>query len=334
MKRLLFGDLHWQNPSYNFITDRALSKVFKDQIWPYAEKHQIKIADQFGDFTHDKKQINKQTAKLIHESFTQPAKDLKMEVHLICGNHDAYFRNSNEVNSLQTLFSETDFAIIDTAVRNNGVIAYVPWGLPLPTGARYIFTHAEIKGFEYQRGVVSKTGLDVRDFAVYDKVFAGHFHRKSLKGNVLYLGSLIALNFGEVDTEHGFYVFDDATGEYEFIKTEIEIFKKIIYQNGAIYDDHSFENKVVSITVLENEDKLKYNTFLENVYAQHPVDVKIMSIESELKNVINVESVDGIENILSLSKKYIEELELVKPMDTKTLYDIFERTYKEALTNV
>lgn len=330
-KRILIGDLHFGIPSYNFILDKALMRIFNEKIFPYMKEHNITILDQLGDFTHDKKMVNKITAQQIFENFTSPLK--LMNVTIICGNHDSYFRNNNSINSLRTLFNNTDFTIVDTEVVYKDQIAYVPWGIPFPPGARYIFTHAEVKGFEYQKGVVCKTGTTLEEYGPYDKVFAGHFHRKSQKKNFLYLGSLIGLNFGEVDSEHGFYVFDDVTGELQFIKSEIEVFKKVIYQNGANIDSIDFKDKVVSITVLENEDKLKYQQFLDKIYSQKPVDVKILSMESELRNIVDVEKVDGIENVLALSKKYIEGLELAKPMDTKTLYDIFERTYKEAIAN-
>ena len=55
-----------------------------------------------------------------------------MEVHCIVGNHDTYFKNTNEVNSPKKLFGSRypDFHIYDTPVEltfDNTKIAMVPW---------------------------------------------------------------------------------------------------------------------------------------------------------------------------------------------------------------
>jgi calcineurin-like phosphoesterase family protein len=55
-----------------------------------------------------------------------------MEVHCIVGNHDTYFKNTNEVNSPKELFGSRypDFHIYDTPVEltfDNTKIAMIPW---------------------------------------------------------------------------------------------------------------------------------------------------------------------------------------------------------------
>jgi len=338
MLSLLLGDLHFQNPAYNFATDKALSEIFKKQIWPLVWDRGIERIIQLGDFTHDKKQINKNTAQIIQECFIEPIKEFPdLEVILICGNHDAYFRNTNSINSLKTLFSNTNFKIVDTQALYDGKVIYIPWGLPATStsaSTRFAFMHAEVKGFEYQKGIVAKTGFDLeKDLNYYDKVFAGHFHKKSQQKNFMYLGSLLALNFGEVDSEHGFGIFDDETGKFEFIKTEVEVFKKLVYPNDVQkFEGYDFSNKAISIVVKEKQDEDKYNDFLKKIYEQKPIDVKILSIESELKNVMEIDAVEGIENVLALSKKYIEGMELKEPLQNNILYKTFEKVYEEAIT--
>jgi DNA repair exonuclease SbcCD nuclease subunit len=335
METVVFADLHFQKPSWGYATDYALKKFFHQQFWPLIKKRNIHRIIQLGDFTHDKKTINKQTADLIGECFTLPAQDLDLDVILICGNHDAYFRDKNNINSLRTLFRNTGFTIVDTEVEKFNNSVYIPWGFdPKMYPAKYAFGHFEIKGFEYQKGITCNSGSEQSDFGFFERVLAGHFHRKNAIGNTMYLGSVIALDFGEVDSEHGFAIFDDETGNFEFIKTEIEVFKKIIYKPGNTdYLKEDFKDKVISITVLDSENKEEYNKFLEFIYSQKPIDVRIVSLEGELKNIMNIENVEGIENILSLSKKYIDGMELSKPMDNRTLYEIYERIYKEAIVN-
>jgi predicted phosphodiesterase len=331
METLLLGDLHFQNPSYNFITDRALSRVFTEQIWPFVKERKIKRVFQLGDFTHDKKQINKQTAQLINECFTIPAEELGLEVILICGNHDSYFRDRNNVNSLRTLFTgKKNFRITDTEPQVLDNMVFVPWGFnPKNYKSKYCFTHADVNGFEYQKGVVSKSGFDQQDLEFFTFVYAGHFHRKSLKKNMMYLGSLIALNFGEVDSEHGFGVFDNETGKFEFVETKVEVFKKIKYPSQKEITNQDFTDKVVSI-IVEKQDE-GYEKFIDNIYQQKPAEVKILNMESNLKSIMQLDTVEEVENILSLSKKYIEGMELQKPIDQKILFEIFQKTYEEAM---
>jgi hypothetical protein len=336
MEKLLLGDLHFQKSSYDFATDKILNNVFQEEIWPYIDAHQIKEVIQLGDFTHDKKAINKRTESVINECFIQPLLARNIKAKIICGNHDAYSRNTNVINSLQTLFREIpNIQIIDVKphVENNCV--YLPWGFnPKDYPAKYAFGHLEVKGFEYQKGIVSKAGNEIADLDFFNHIYAGHFHRKSTKKNITYLGSLIALDFGEVDTEHGFYKFNDETGSIEFIKTQAELFKKIIYTSDYKLDDnHDYYNQVISIVVKENDDKEKYEKFLRIIYEYKPLDVKITNLEGELRNIINLDSVDSVGDILSISKQYIEKMELHEPLKNNILFDIFSKTYEEAMTN-
>jgi len=330
---LLFGDAHFQNPTFDFATDKILKRLFIEQIWPIARERKVKRVVQVGDFTNDKKQINKQTSHIINECFTKPAIDLGLEVILICGNHDAYFRDRNEVNSLHSLFERTGFKIVDTEVLKQGNSVYIPWGFnPKQYPAQYAFGHFEINGFEYQKGVVSNKGNRIDEFDFFDFAYVGHFHRKSIKKNIMYLGSLIALDFGETDTEHGFYLFDDETGKIEFIKSNFELFKKINYPDDCEkVKDYDFSDKAVSIIVTKKEDENVYKQFLDSIYKQSPIAVKILSLEGELQKIMELDQVDGVENILALSKRYIEKMELQKSIENKTLYEVFERTYQEAM---
>lgn len=335
-KKLLLGDLHFQKASYNFATDNVLHKVFQEEIWPYVDEHYIKEIVQLGDFTHDKKHINKKTESIINECFIQPLLKRNIKAKILCGNHDAYSRNTNEINSLQTLFREIpNIQIIDVKPHMENNCIYLPWGFnPKDYPAKYAFGHLEVKGFEYQKGIVSKAGSEIADLDFFNHIYAGHFHRKSTKKNITYLGSLIALDFGEVDTEHGFYIFDDTTGAIEFIKTKSELFKKVIYTSKYKFDEEAdYYNQVLSIVVKENDDKEKYEIFLKRIYEHKPLEVKITNLEGELKNIINLENIETVSNILGISKQYISKMELQEPLKNELLFDIFKKTYEEAMIN-
>ena len=55
--------------------------------------------------------------------------------------------------------------------------------------ADLICGHLEVKGFEMHKGVINNHGLDRTYLKRFEKVFSGHFHKKSDDGHIYYLGT-------------------------------------------------------------------------------------------------------------------------------------------------
>ena len=77
-------------------------KFWYDVYFPYLDDHNIKDIIHLGDITDRRKWINYKTLHKFRSLINKLASEYSFKV--IIGNHDTYFKNTNEVNSMNCLF--------------------------------------------------------------------------------------------------------------------------------------------------------------------------------------------------------------------------------------
>ena len=100
MKIALISDTHFgvRGDSQLFHTN---NKNFLDNVFfPYLEKHNIDKFIHLGDLVDRRKYINFQTANRLREDFLEPLYNKNIETYIIAGNHDTYYKNTNDINAL------------------------------------------------------------------------------------------------------------------------------------------------------------------------------------------------------------------------------------------
>ena len=65
-----------------------------------------------------------------------------------------------------------------------------------------------LMGLKAHPGHVMDRGMDPTHFSKFNKVFSGHYHMKSSKGNVNYLGNPYQLYWNDYGCKRGFHIFD------------------------------------------------------------------------------------------------------------------------------
>ena len=210
MKAILFSDLHLGIRDNSEIWLEASMRLVYSII-KEAKRRGIKNIIFAGDFFHDRKHIN---SKTLHygRKFIEELKDFN--VYLIPGNHDIFFKNSNEVMSVD-VFKEYKHVTVLWGNYKLDNITMIPWGQELPREAEVVIGHFEINGF-VDGMPENKTFLNKSDFKEYKKVFSGHWHTPKTIGNITYLGSPMQFTFADVDSKRGFYILDGS--ETEFIE--------------------------------------------------------------------------------------------------------------------
>src|SRR5260221_2924516 len=100
MKIALIADTHWgiRNDSKHFIDNQ---KQFLDEVFfPYIDEHNIKTVVHLGDLVDRRKYINFNTANRLRKDFIEPLTDREdVNVYILLGNHDIYWRESLEINA-------------------------------------------------------------------------------------------------------------------------------------------------------------------------------------------------------------------------------------------
>ena len=106
MKIALLTDTHFgaRNDNVNF--NEYFYDFYEGVFFPYLQQNNIKHCIHLGDLMDRRKFVSYRILKDFRERFIQPFNHLKVNLHILVGNHDIYFRNTNDVNSLQELLGE------------------------------------------------------------------------------------------------------------------------------------------------------------------------------------------------------------------------------------
>ena len=248
MKIALLNDTHFgcRNDSPAFIDYQ--NRFYDELFFPYIIENKIDTLIHLGDVVDRRKFINFQTAHNFQKKFWKRLWDLKIDTHIILGNHDTYYKNTNKVNAIQQLCTSFDGVnepwIYDgpKEVELGGCrMLFLPWicddnyedsiyAIDHST-SDICFGHLEIKGFEMHKGHMNEHGLEREQFKRFEKVMSGHFHKKSDDGLIYYLGTQYQIMWSDYNCPKGFHTFDTETRELERIPNDLSIFKKIIYDD-------------------------------------------------------------------------------------------------------
>ena len=228
MKYAIFSDLHLgvhQNSSswhqialewVDWFVNDLKSKNIKDVIFT-------------GDFFHSRSEISVNT---IHVASLLLDRLNEFQVKMIPGNHDCYYKDKSEVHSLSILKGHNNITIYDNLevipLHDGRTGAFCPWGIEVEDipKADIIFGHFEIESFKMNSYKLCDTGHKASQLLHRASlVFSGHFHyreeREYKEGNIVYVGCPFELDFGDRDTNKGYYIFDTSDLSYTFVENTI-----------------------------------------------------------------------------------------------------------------
>ena len=353
MKIALITDTHWgvRNDNIAFMDN---SKFFLDNVFfPYLEKYGIDTVIHLGDLVDRRKYINFNTLNRLKEDFLDPLMGRKINTTLIAGNHDTYFKNTNELNALRELVygSKYGFDIIDKYAEvvkfDNLPILLTPWICDdnrkqvleqiQRVGASVCAGHLEIQGFEMYRGSVVSHGDDRSIFSRFDLVLSGHYHHRSTDGTIFYLGSHGEFTWSDYDDPRGFHILDTETLELTFVENPYKMFKKVWYNDAdenflnSDIDYSQYKNTMLKIIVTNKTNPYWFDKFVENIESENPINLQIVEDHLNLNLEDDMEIVNEAESTLDIFKKYIEGYE-IKNLDKKKLSNKITELYNEALT--
>jgi DNA repair exonuclease SbcCD nuclease subunit len=270
-----------------------------------------------------------------------------IKLHCIVGNHSTYFKNTNDVNSIDLLTNLYDNVTSypeTEEVKIGGLdMLFIPWINPEnakkslelidTTRSKISFGHLEINGFYLNSAMVARHGIEASIFNKFDSVYTGHFHKKSDNGTIYYLGTAYQINWSDYGEKKGFHVFDTETLEMEFIENPHTILEKIYYDDSETnYDDFDvkiYNNKIVKLIVTEKNNFYKFDRFLARLYNDITVlDIKI--IESNDFDEPILSDIETIDDTASLISKYVDSVN-IEGINTDNLQKRMNELYAEAI---
>jgi len=331
MKIALLNDTHFgvRNDSEAF-RDYQLD-FYNEIFFPYIKEHNIKTLIHLGDVVDRRKFINHQTASVFRKTFFERLWKEKIDTHIIIGNHDTYYKNTNEVNAVENLYTSFDgqnepwIYTRPKVVNFDGTdILFVPWicednyqesMTAIQTAkADICFGHLEIKGIEMQNGVINEHGLEKSDFKRFDRVVSGHFHKHTDDGHIIYLGAQYEMTWSDYQDPKGFHVFDTETREIERIWNPKTIHKKIIYDDKkrdyAYYDIRPYDKHFIKLIVLNKTNEEVFDKFVERLYNEITVyDLNIIEDFSDIKASVRDDILEMGEDTVTFLNNYVDQLE-------------------------
>ncbi len=346
MKVAIITDQHFgaRNDSIAFLD--FYEKFYSETFFPCLDTNTIDTVLILGDTFDRRKYVNFYSLDRAKKMFFDKLEERGIEVYMIAGNHDTYFKNTNDVNSPDLLLAEyTNIRLISKAADieiDEIPICFVPWICPdnyqeslqviNTSKADVCVGHFEIAGFAMYRGMESHEGLSKELFGRFDLVFSGHYHHRSDDGHIHYLGNPYELTWQDYNDPRGFHLFDLQTRRLEFIGNPNTMFERLEYDD-TISDPSTQEyqhlaNKYVKIVVVNKTDFYKFDKFITKVYNVNPYEVKIIEDFSEF-NEGEIDSDINLEDTLDVLSNYIDSVET--DLDKERVKTFMKSLYTEAV---
>jgi Straboviridae/Ackermannviridae/Kyanoviridae exonuclease subunit 1 len=316
-------------------------KFFRNVFFPELEKRGIKVIVHLGDLLERRRYVNYLTAKYLKEDFFDPILAGSFHLHWIFGNHDIFYRETAEVNSadvLAPLGIHKYSRPID--VEFDGCpILFLPWitkenydhtlHLIRQSPASVAFGHLELQGFQLDQFQVSKTGLSSELLDRFELVLTGHYHHRSIKRNVYYVGSHAEFTWSDYGDKHGFHIFDTDTRDVEFIENPYTIFQKVFFDGTNLLPDPSVcSGKIVKVVVQAKNNPDAYSAFIQQVEEAQPLD--ITTVDNYLNpNLTDENVVSDTKDTLTIICEYIDSVSDVQ-VNKEKLKEFIVSLYKQA----
>ena len=341
MKIALITDQHLDGRKGNIHFWNFFQKFYDDVFFPTLEKEGIDTIIDLGDTFDNRKSMDYNTFNRISDNYFSRLKDYT--VHMILGNHCTYYKNTNRINSPELLLDSYENITIysePTELELGGrTFLMMPWINQenreqavelIQKGGDILVSHIEIEGFEVMEGMRFEGGFSRKDFTNFKRVWSGHFHHRSKKGNIQYLGNPYQMFWNDYKAVRGFHIFDTETDKLRFVENPYEIFAKVYYDDTQSdynkFDISDYANKFVKVIVEEKRDYQMFESLVDRLYNVGAHDVKIVETLVDTSEVEDVEF--NVKDTLTLLTEYIDEIEL--KVDKTELKKLMQSLYIES----
>jgi len=245
MKIALITDTHFGARNDNVIFSNYFRKFYDNVFFPRIEEYNIKACIHLGDVVDRRKYINFKTANDLRENFVDRLWKMGVDTHFIIGNHDIFYKNTNEINSMTELFSTSDglyepwvYSSPREVDFDGTKIIMMPWitsdnytecmDAIKKTSSQIMMGHLEINGFLMNYNQVCDYGVDMNTFSKFDLVYSGHFHHKSTQGSITYLGNPYEITWADIMIQEDFIFLILKQENWNLFKILIACFIKFI----------------------------------------------------------------------------------------------------------
>lgn len=341
MKYIVTTDTHLGRNN-NDKSELEITEKFFEWIVEISIQYEINKFIHLGDYFDNRKSIAIPTLSKSLDIINMLTEVFDFS-YLILGNHDCYYKNKPDPNSLEIFSPLDDFKNnhpIEVVTNPKKVenILFVPWISDTNEiekiknndyDAEYVMGHLPINEITLNRyGRKSEREIfNISDFKEYKKVFSGHFHQKGSYSNIEYIGAPYHISFND-SGERGAYIFDSENESMEFI--EYNGAPKYYILDGENYDENLIEGNNIRIDFFNNIGLNKIDEIVKKVESLNPNKLKISyKFSTEFTESSENDKIDEIKGNREILLSYISESKVPDHISIKTMESIISSLENE-----
>jgi DNA repair exonuclease SbcCD nuclease subunit len=334
MKIAVLGDTHFGMRGDHLAFHDLGKKFYEEVFFPYLETHNIKTVIQTGDLFDRRKFISFNTLYLCRKYFFDRCQNGNIELYTYLGNHDIYYKNTTEVNSISLLLrdyiSGGSVKLFEgpATITFDGVpVDIIPWITDENRAAvethikssvsSICFGHFELEGFEMDKNNVCHEGMKREYLQKYEMVISGHFHHKSTDGHIFYVGSPMEMTWADYDDARGFHIFDTETRRLEFIPNPFKMFHKVIYNDTvdnletiAVKDFSHYQSTMLKVVVEKKENPVVFDAFMDKLYQVRPLEITVVEDFTDYGSISEEDIIDQADDTITIMDKAVESMNM------------------------
>ena len=353
MKIAILNDTHCGVRNSSEIMMKYQERFYSEVFFPYLLENGITKILHLGDYYDNRKFINFKALEHNRKIFLEKLREYRIHMDIIPGNHDVFYKNTNDLSSLKELLGHymEEVRIIEKplVVNYDGLdVGLIPWindenesesiRFIKKCKASVIGAHLELEGFEMQAGILCTHGMSSSAFSRFDVVISGHFHTRSNVGNIHYLGSQMEFFWSDAHDPKYFHVLDTSTRELTPVQNTVTLFEKVYYDDTVDKAEFKYRtgklpnvtDKFVKLIVVNKSDPKLFDHFVTRLQSKRIHELKIAeNFEGFRGESVEDEkiSVDSTEDLLYT---YIDAVET--PLDKDRIKSLVHELMIEAQT--
>ena len=165
-------------------------------------------------------------------------------------------------------------------------------------------------------------------------VLSGHYHTKSTRGNIYYLGTQVEQTWADCNDPKYFHVLDTATRELSQIRNPLTLYSRLIYDDSKsdpneTLDTEMVRDKFVKVVVVKRSNIKQFEKFIQRIQDMGPLEQpKIVESFDEFAGTQVEDDAIDLEDTSKLLNTYIDSVET--DLDKERMKSMIRELYVEA----
>ena len=225
-KILLFTDIHFGKKNNSIVHNQDCLDFVDFVIANVKKDPEIDAVAFLGDWFENRNAINVMTLDAADRA-ADKLDELGIPIFFDIGNHDLYHRHTRVIYSPKPFKDKKNFIIVDHFLVANERFLFTPFlfhdeypqMVQFNGKTDYAFGHFEFKNFVLTgTSNIMEKGPEHTMFGDFTYIFSGHYHKRQIKDNTIYIGNTFPMDYGDVgDKNRGVCILDTRNNDVKFV---------------------------------------------------------------------------------------------------------------------